>query len=101
MRIQFEQTGGFMGRTVSVDLNLEELPVEQADQIRKLIDQADFINLGENLSSPSTPDAYSYRITVETDVLKHTVSVGDASAPDSLRPLIQELSQRARTAGRA
>ena len=99
MRIQFEQTGGFMGRTVDLDLDLDELPEDQAEQIRGLVDGANFIHLDEDLSERPTPDAFSYRITVETDRESHTVRVGDASAPDSLRPLIQELSRRARTAG--
>ena len=89
-----------MGRTVSLDLDLDELPQDQADQIRGLIDEAGFVNLEEEIPSSPAPDAYEYRITVETDRLSHTIHVGDSSAPDSLRPLIQELSQRARTGGR-
>jgi len=101
MRIQFEQTGGFMGRTVNLDLDLDELPADEAGQIRQLIEEADFINLHEDLSVRPMPDAYSYRITVDTGTLTHTVRVGDPDTPDSLRPLIQELSRRARTAGRS
>lgn len=97
MRIVFEQTGGFMGRTVSLTLDLSDLPEEQAIAIRSLLQEAHFLELDQDLAPRPARDDYSYRITVETASAEHTVRVSDANAPANLRPLLQELSKRARS----
>ncbi len=97
MRIVFEQSGGFMGRTVNLTLDLGELPPEQASVLRNLLQEAHFLELDQDLAPRPMRDSFSYRITVETESAEHTIRVNDANAPSSLRPLIQELSKRART----
>ncbi|MGE5249437.1 MAG: protealysin inhibitor emfourin [Bacteroidota bacterium] len=97
MRISFERTGGFMGRTIGLDLDLGDLPPDQADELRRLVDEANFLHLQEDFAPGPARDDYSYRITVETDTIRHTVRVSDSTAPDSLRPLLQELSKQARS----
>jgi hypothetical protein len=96
MKIDFERSGGFMGRTVSLSLDLDELPADQAQALRLLIDNANFFNLP--VDSPDSPvrDAFSYTITVTDGERQHTVHADDNSAPESLRPLLEDLSARAR-----
>jgi len=53
MRILFEQTGGFMGRTVDLNLDLKDLPEDQAETLRQLLEQANFFGLEENLARQS------------------------------------------------
>ena len=96
MRILFEQTGGFMGRTVDLNLDLKDLPEDQAETLRQLLEQANFFGLEENLARQSYPDAYQYQIKVETERMEHTVHASDGNVPESLRPLVDELSKRAR-----
>jgi hypothetical protein len=96
MRIMFERTGGLMGRKASLTLDLEELPRDQSETLSRLVDEAHFFTLPENPPTRPIPDGFQYTITVETDTGKHTVCTGDTTAPDELRPLLQELSQRAR-----
>jgi len=98
MRITFERTGGLMGRKISLTLDLEELPREQSETLSRLLDEAHFFTLPEK--QPPTrpvPDGFQYTITVEAETGKHTVRTADTSAPDELRPLLNELSQRARS----
>lgn len=98
MRIVFEQTGGFMGRKTSLDLNLADLPGNQAELLRLLLDQAGFLTLDESYPAASSiRDQFQYQIMVETDDIQHTVQAAESSLPDSLRPLIEELSRLART----
>jgi hypothetical protein len=97
MRILFEKSGGLMGRTTSLTLDLNELPPDQAATLNRLIDEADFLHLEENLVTRAIPDEFNYTITVVTDKVQHTVRASDSSTPESLRPLIQELTTRART----
>jgi len=95
-KIVFERTGGFMGRKVSVTIDLDDLPEEQAEALGELLDDADFFELPADLTKPVMPDAFTYNITVFSDESQHSVRVSDATAPDDLRPLLEELSRQAR-----
>lgn len=95
-KIEFERTGGFMGRKVSLTLNLDDLPPDQVQTLQQLIDEADFFNLSDSPAKSSAPDSFTYTITVTTDTRHHTLKTDDITAPDKLRPLLTELSARAR-----
>jgi hypothetical protein len=94
--IKFERTGGFMGMRVAAEFDLDDLPDEQARQLCKLLDDTDFDELPETLSSESQiSDGYSYSITVEAGKVSHTVTI-PSGAPEKLHPLLDLLSQIAR-----
>lgn len=95
-KILFERTGGFMGRKVSVTIDLDNLSDEQAGLLNDLLDEADFFDLPTDMTQPAMPDAFTYNITVSSAKGKHSVRVGDATASDDLRPLLDELSRQAR-----
>ena len=95
-KILYERTGGFMGRKVSVTIDLDDLPDDQAELLDDLLDEADFFELPADLTKPAMPDAFSYNITVFGDQGQHSVRVSDTTAPDDLRPLLEELSKQAR-----
>lgn len=99
MRITFERSGGLMGLKSNLTIDLHELPSDQAEVLRGLVDQADFFNLLENPPARSIPDGFQYTITVETGLSSHTVHTSDTSSPEELKPLLQELSRRARSRG--
>ncbi len=85
-----------MGRKVSLSLNLEELPPDQARTLSLLLDKADFFNISDNPEKSPAPDAFSYTITVITETRRHTIHTSDTTAPEQLRPLLTDLSARAR-----
>jgi hypothetical protein len=95
-KIFFERTGGFMGRKVSATFDLDDLPDEQAKLLGELLDEADFFELPTDLTRPAVPDAFTYNITVSSEERQHSVRVSDTTAPDDLRPLLEELSKQAR-----
>lgn len=95
-RIHFERTGGLMGRKVSLDFDLDELPSDQARTLSLLLEQADFFNIPADLIPTSARDAFTYTLTLEAETQVHTVRFGDTTVPETLRPLLNELSQRAR-----
>ena len=97
MRISLERSGGFMGRKVNFSLDLDDLPHDQAESLQELLKKADFFALPDNLISKPLPDEFTYTITVETANLRHSVHFSDTSTPDSLRPLLDDLSGRARS----
>ena len=85
-----------MGRRVSVTIDLDDLPEEQVEFLDEALDEADFFELPADLTKPAVPDAFTYNITVCSDERQHSVCCSDATAPDDLRPLLEELSKQAR-----
>jgi hypothetical protein len=97
MKIIFERSGGIMGLKSSLSIDLDELPLDQTETLKRLVEEAHFFTLTENSLTRPNPDGFQYTITIETDTAKRTVHTSDTTAPDELRPLLQELSQRARS----
>jgi hypothetical protein len=95
-KIYYERTGGFMGRKVSMTIDLDDLPEEQAELLDDLLDEADFFELPADLTNPTMPDSFTYNITISSEERQHSVRVSDATAPEDLRPLLEELSRQAR-----
>jgi hypothetical protein len=97
-RIRFERTGGFAGMTIARDLKLEDLSEEQAETLMELLDDLDFEELPEEMTDGERmPDQFTYTITVKTRRGEHTVTTGDASAPEKMQELLQLLNRLART----
>ena len=96
-RIKYERSGGFAGVRMATDVKLDDLPEEQAETIKELLDDLDFDELPEQMLDESVPDQFTYTITVETDKGEHTVVTGDSSAPEKMQELLQLLNRLART----
>jgi hypothetical protein len=90
--ITFKRSGGFIDRGMKFELDLHQLPGNEARHITTLIEQSGFFNIPENLIEKFIPDEYQYTITVDVGVLSHTVRTNDTTMPASLRPLVNELS---------
>ncbi len=95
-RIDFVQSGGFIGRTIVLSLDLDELPPPQAQTFNLLLDQAEFFHLEIDPAASPAPDEFSYTITVTKDGHSHSIHISDTTAPEQLRPLLRALSARAR-----
>ena len=97
--ISFKRAGGFVGKGIRIQLALDQLPREDASVLLRLIEQAEFFNIPENLIVKFNPDEYQYTITVDAGVICHTVRTNDTTMPASLRPLVEELSSLDSVAG--
>ena len=95
-RINFRRTGGFTGRELNTDIDLNELPDAESQELMNLITETNFFRIPQNLIATSIPDEYEYTVTVEAGNTHHTIHTSDASAPDSLRPLLSKLTSLAR-----
>ena len=99
--IKYERTGGFAGIRMAADFDLDELPSEEADQLRKGLEDVDFNELPEKLMKGNpVPDGFTYSITVESDKGRHTVTTSDTSAPEKMQPLLELLQRIAREQAR-
>jgi hypothetical protein len=93
MHITVERSGGIMGRTVSLHLDLDEMPADQAETLKRLVDDSDFFYLSDAPKTTSRLDEFNYAITITNKTIRHTMRISDSSAPETLRPLLQELSK--------
>ena len=98
-RIMFKRCGGFIGTGMRFQLDLDQLPINDARFIVRLIEQAEFFNLPENMIIKFNPDEYQYTITIDLGVASHTVRTNDTTMPPPLRPLVDELSALKSVAG--
>lgn len=104
MKIYFERSGGFIGRSVSATVDTNHLPPEQALSLLEKVDNADFFALPHSVSGELEgfpgADHLCYKVTVEVAGVQHTVETSDTSAPEELQPLLQELAEMARESNR-
>ncbi|HSL30719.1 MAG TPA: protealysin inhibitor emfourin [Anaerolineales bacterium] len=97
--IFFKRCGGFVGQGMRVQIELAQLPVEEARYLAQLIEQTEFFHLPENFILKFNPDEFQYTITIDTEAECHTVRANDSTLPASLRPLVEELSALRSIAG--
>lgn len=98
MRIEFRQTGGFVGGNWRAVIDTTELSLTEAQTLMRLVEDADFFALPSGLwrfSRLSTVDHFSYTITITDGKRKRWVRRDDLDMPAALWPLVEYLSQRA------
>jgi hypothetical protein len=93
-RISFERTGGVVGKTLHHELDLDNLPEEEAQYLQRLIEEADLFNTPTNTVTRSAPDEFQYQIIVDNGSEKRTIRTTDSTMPDSLHPLVKELTMQ-------
>ena len=90
--INFHRSGGVLGNEIHCEVNLSEIPADEAQHLTRLIMEADFYRIPENLAAQTTTDEFKYTITVEAGQSHHTVRVTDTTMPKELLPLVKELT---------
>ncbi len=85
-----------MGRDVETDIDLNEMPVDEAQELQRLILDTNFFNIPQNLIEPAKHDEYEYTVTVDAGNSHHTIQTTDSTAPESLRPLLEKLTALAK-----
>jgi hypothetical protein len=90
--INFHRSGGVIGNEIQYEVNLSELPADEAQHLTRLIMESDFYKVPEDLAAQATSDEFKYTITVDAGQSHHTVHVTDSTMPKDLLPLIKELT---------
>lgn len=76
----------------SAVLDTDALDHDRAEELRKLIWEANLTRIGEPTMSVS-PDRFRYTLTVEEGARKETLSFPEDRVPESVRPLFERLSK--------
>jgi hypothetical protein len=95
MKVRFDQSGGFAGLLKSCELDTAHLPLEQGEELLKLIGASAIKASGEFLSN-SSRDLHQYEITIEDGPSKRVVVFDDESLPAAAKPLIGFLKKCAK-----
>jgi hypothetical protein len=98
MRIDFVRSGGFAGILLSARIDLEKLSPDESATLERLINEANFFDLPEQIKPASPmPDRFEYQVTVSSSQRTHTVTVSESLVTEPLRPLLENLTELART----
>ena len=90
--INFDRSGGATANDIHFELDVDNLSEVDAQNVRRLIDESGFFDLPENLTAKTSTDEFQYTISINAEDRSHTVHVSDSTMPNSLRPLIKELT---------
>src|SRR5262249_37778843 len=96
MRVSCKKTGGIAGLKVSAEVDSEQLPAAQAQEMKDLVDRAHLFDQPSKPGGKSMPDQYQYEITVEDQGKTHSFVTNDAAASDELLELVDWLIGAAR-----
>jgi hypothetical protein len=97
LRISFERSGGFAGITMKTAVDEKDLALDEAQKLRKLIEEADFFNLsGKMMARSPQPDRFQYELRLEENDRQHTVTMSEEALPQKLKPLVNWLMEKAR-----
>ena len=92
MRVEFCRTGGVAGTRLTVTLDTERLPPQEAARLRRLISAASFFDQPTSLkSSTSGADRFQYQVTVEEGDRIKKVDIDESCVPRTFQPLIEYL----------
>lgn len=95
--ISYKRTGGAIGKEIAVDFNLAEMPANISQRLQNLITESNFFANPVVNEALSRPDEFEYTVTIDAGNSMHTVRTTDTSMPESLRPLIEDLTELAKT----
>jgi len=93
MRVTYRQMGGFVPMFLGCDLDSDQLPPEEAAQLRGLVESARFWTL-EDVRMRQAADMPTIWISVEDGERNHKVAWSMTCVPDPARPLAAFLRGR-------
>ena len=91
--INFKRTGGMIGRELTMDFDLNNMPADESRRLHNMINESKFFELPDVNDLRAAPDEYEYVITIIAGNSIHTVHASDSNMPPSLRPLVEDLTQ--------
>jgi hypothetical protein len=97
MRIDFSRSGGVAGMTMRTSVDVDTLPADVRRQVCDWVEASDFFSLpAQPAAGSGGADRFNYEIRIEDTGRSHSISIGEADAPQTLRPLLDWLNRTAR-----
>lgn len=99
--IYFERSGGVTGITSKVEINSKTLPGEESQKLKELIESSGIFEFQKkDTLAKNIPDQFQYELTITYKGKRQSLILNESEVPDSLRPLINYLTRKARTQGK-
>jgi hypothetical protein len=95
MKVQFVQSGGFVGAVKGCELDSAALPPDSARELEQLVQGSQLRHSGQFLSDAGR-DYQQYDINIEDGDRKVSVTFDDATLPAPVKPLVGLLKKHAR-----
>lgn len=95
--IVFERSGGFAGMVTGLEIKSDTLAVDEATKLLGFINDSGFFKIPDfPQSAPGIPDGFNYKLTIELNGKLKTLEFGESAITPALRPLVDELTKRAK-----
>jgi hypothetical protein len=101
--VYFTRSGGIAGQTLNLQLEADgtltrndetiSVPETTVAEVNDRLNRIDFYGLQGVFTGPVSPDAFSYDLTVESNVGSRTISAQDGFIPPELLDLFNFISQ--------
>ncbi|MED3910531.1 hypothetical protein P4597_15240 [Peribacillus simplex] len=94
MHIKFSCIGGFANLDLNFQIDTDELPKEQNEELQNLLKTADLPNAAESKMAgvkAQGADSFSYQLDIADEKKKQSFSFTDITAPEEIRPLLDYL----------
>ena len=92
MHIKFSCIGGFANLDLNFQIDTDELPKEQKEELQNLMMTADLPNAAESKKVKAQGfDSFSYQLDIADEKKKQSFSFTDITAPEEVRPLLDYL----------
>jgi hypothetical protein len=103
VQIQFKMEGGlayFPGLSKPITIDSDELPKQESDELKRLVNATHFFDLPTVIGSPAggAADYRQYTITIKDNGKQHTVRLTDPIEDPNLQALLTYLKTRRPTA---
>ncbi|MDR3574290.1 MAG: hypothetical protein P4L50_10530 [Anaerolineaceae bacterium] len=93
MKIQLERSGGVTGIPFRSSVDTDLLDPDERKALVELVESAGFFDLPANFLSPKVgADRFNYKLTIADKGRSHTIEFNEANAPQSLPPLIKQVT---------
>ena len=97
MRVVLQRTGGFAGIGQTNSVSTDQMPAEEGQKLRDLVEAAGFYDLPSEIrSTVPGADRFQYKITVDGERGSHTVNVDEGAVPPRLQPVVDWMKNTAR-----
>ncbi len=94
MKVSFVRSGGFGGLRLAAELDTENLPPDEAAELRSLVAALD---TGASAATPAGgADRFRYDLTIEADGRTRRLSLSDGDLTAATRPLVARLEKQAK-----
>jgi Emfourin len=99
MKIQMERSGGFTGILFRSSIDTDLLDPKERKALLELVESARFFDLPARFPAVKAgADRFNYKLTIEAKDQSHTVEFNEANIPESLSPLVKQVTLLGRRA---